>query len=406
MSKIYKYLEHYAESEIQALKDFPTQLSFNNVVVIPAYNESVLFLQRYMASTLSTAANLLILVINQPTSEQHSTSQQQLESAALESGQIIWKKRNLCLIKLNQGQGYLLAIDRFTTGHQINDKQGVGLARKIGADVATALIHNNIIKSPWICSTDADTHLPDNYFTSLDAGPSNVAALLYSFKHIDHQDDISKATLIYEKALRYYVSGLAWAGSHYAFHTIGSTLAVHYNYYAMVRGFPKRSAGEDFYLLNKLAKLAPIHTITQSTLNIEPRISTRVPFGTGPAVEKILQLPSIEDYRYYHPSLFLELKNCLQAMTQLWHYKDQLQSWLALLSPSSQQALTQLNISKLFEHIQNNIKSPEQCINHVHQWFDAFRTLKFFHYQQQQFFPKTPLSQGIKNAPFVIDQSF
>ncbi|MFT5451119.1 MAG: hypothetical protein ACI9N9_000601 [Enterobacterales bacterium] len=400
-SKIYKYLEQYAEKEVQALNSFPSALHLNNAVVIPAYNENAHFLTRYIQSQLSTAANVLILVINQPVSELDSTPQQQLELTALSYGQVVWKNLNLSLIKFNEAQGYLLLIDRFSLNYQIDDKQGVGLARKIGADIATALIHASIIKSPWICSTDADTHLPDNYFSCLDDLTTSSAALIYSFKHLDHHDAISKATLTYEKSLRYYVSGLAWAGSNYAFHTIGSTIALNYNYYAMVRGFPKRSAGEDFYLLNKLAKLAPIETITHSTLYIEPRISSRVPFGTGPAVEKIMLLPTIEDYLYYHPTLFLELKNCLLAMNQLWQYKDQPERWLALLSKSSQQALLQLRISKLFEHIQSNIKTNEQCTVHTHQWFDAFRTLKFFHYQQADFYPQIALTQAITKAMFT-----
>ena len=48
---------------------------------------------------------------------------------------------------------------------------------------------------------------------------------------------------------------MKYARSPYAFHTIGSTMAVSANHYAKVRGFPKREAGEDFYLLNKLAKV-------------------------------------------------------------------------------------------------------------------------------------------------------
>ena len=89
-------------------------------------------------------------------------------------------------------------------------------------------------------------------------------------------------------------------------------------------------------------------------------------------------------------------------MQQLWQYKEQPERWFGLLSVSSQQALSQLRISELFEHIQSNINTPEQCLHHTHQWFDAFRTLKFFHYQQQDFFPQIPLAQAIKKAPFPI----
>ena len=60
-------------------------------------------------------------------------------------------------------------------------------------------------------------------------------------------------------SLRYYVAGMKYARSHLThFHTIGSTMAVRASYYAKVRGFPKREAGEDFYLLNKLAKVGTV----------------------------------------------------------------------------------------------------------------------------------------------------
>ena len=61
--------------------------------------------------------------------------------------------------------------------------------------------------------------------------------------------------------MSYYVAGLAMAGSRYAHHSLGSTIAVHAKTYAAVRGYPKRSAGEDFYLLNKICKLAPVERL-------------------------------------------------------------------------------------------------------------------------------------------------
>ena len=89
--------------------------------------------------------------------------------------------------------------------------------------------------------------------------------------------------------MSYYVAGLAMAGSRYAHHSLGSTIAVHAKTYAAVRGYPKRSAGEDFYLLNKICKLAPVERLAGPALSIEARISARVPFGTGPALRRLLK---------------------------------------------------------------------------------------------------------------------
>ena len=61
-------------------------------------------------------------------------------------------------------------------------------------------------------------------------------------------------------------------------------------HYAQSAGFPKLAAGEDFYLLNKLAKIGkiiPLKIINQP-IYIQARISNRTPFGTGPALDKII----------------------------------------------------------------------------------------------------------------------
>src|SRR5690606_17786041 len=95
------------------------------------------------------------------------------------------------------------------------------------------------------------------------------------------------ALVLYEISLRSYEYGLAYAGSPYAFQTLGSTLALNPAAYAKVRGFPKRLAGEDFYILNKLIKIGPIYLRNDRCLQIKDRPSQRVPFGTGTSVFKI-----------------------------------------------------------------------------------------------------------------------
>jgi len=400
MSSCKKYLQEYAEVEVKSLDTFLSDETYSNCVVIPAYNETKDFLQRFINSSLLNNSVLLILVINQPDSEIDSAMQKNLYNQCKLSGTQLWKNRNLTLIQIRQTQSRILVVDNFNHSYSIKNHQGVGLARKIGADIACTLIDQGIITSPWICSTDADAYLPDNYFSVLENIPEKQAAATYNFSHIENQDALSKATQRYEQALRYYVCGLKWAGSAYAFHTIGSTLAFRYDYYALVRGFPKRAAGEDFYLLNKLAKLGSIWTITDATILIEPRLSDRVPFGTGPAVSAILQLPEINNYHYYDPQLFVELKHCLNAMGRLWEEKKDFASWFDNLSKPVQFALVQLKFNKLTAHILKQVSDKQQCDRHVEQWFDGFRTLKFIHILRDDFYPSIPLSKARKEAPW------
>lgn len=408
MRSINKYLQRYAEAEVTSLSQFPTSFRFSNTLVIPAYQEDDAFFQRLLKSSLSQCPVLYILVINQPDSETDSTLQFNLSQTISSSGKLVWQHLNLSLVQPDKISASILLVDRFSTNQTIDNKQGVGLARKIGSDLATALIHSKQIDCPWICSSDADAHLPDNYFSVLASVVENTSAIIYDFNHTDVKNDLSDATQLYEQALRYYVAGLQWAGSSYGFHTIGSTLCFRYDYYVLVRGFPKRSAGEDFYLLNKLAKLAPVRTLNaatgnNATIKIDARVSHRVPFGTGPAVSKILTLnnPS-QDYLYYDPQLFVELSRSLKALNKLWLYLDDTESWFQTLSEPARYGFEKLPFHKLIKHLQSHGVDKQGCDSQIFQWFDAFRTLKFIHYLQEKYHPPIPLQKAIFNAPFEV----
>ncbi len=403
---IHKYLQIYAEPEVKLLQNFPKDRIYKNVVVIPCFKEKYTFLDRLFSSVLATQKVLLILVINQPDNaslDEDSVAplNQSLVASTQDNGVEQWQNKNLTLIDINNTELSVLLVDRFNKELRVPSAQGVGLARKVGADIATELMTRGQILSPWICSTDADVTLPDNYFSELLDKSENTSALIYEFSHRNSDSAVSKATQRYENALRYYVDGLQWAGSAYAFHTIGSTLAINYTHYCQVRGFPKRAAGEDFYILNKLAKLAPIKTLDETVLLITPRESDRVPFGTGPAVSKIMSFddPTVE-YLYYHPAVFVELKNFLSASSELWEHLEHSDKWCNNLSDKINFALKKLRFDKIVTHIRNNAKNNSQAEKHLFQWFDAFRTLKFIHYLQDEFYPAIPLVRAIDESPF------
>ena len=120
---------------------------------------------------------------------------------------------------------------------------------------------------------------------------------------------------------------MKYARSPYAFHTIGSTMAVNAFHYAKVRGFPRRQAGEDFYLLNKLAKVGAIRQLSEETecesIDIAARLSDRVPFGTGAATGKIMELEDpAREYLFYHPAVFGLLRGWLGSLGTFWQSSD------------------------------------------------------------------------------------
>ncbi|PCJ40930.1 MAG: hypothetical protein COA71_10040 [SAR86 cluster bacterium] len=404
-----KYLQHYAEGEIKFVATLTYQ--WQQVICIPAFDEADTL--PALLNTLSTEHDLLvILVLNSPASNKYPAALERTQKL----GELIKQRfpsqqtitENCQLLQLNKSRSHILLLEKYF----IPDKEGVGLARKIACDIACQLIHDNKVLSPWIYNTDADVTLPTDYFSAhqqLDNDSDNKsAAALLAFKHeANPQDKFQHSLQLYEYSLYYYVEALKWADSPYAFHTIGSTLLLHYNYYALARGFPKRAAGEDFYLLNKLKKIGNIQSLTTPVITLSGRSSTRVPFGTGPAINKIseLNVPD-DDYLFYHPDCFLHLKNWLTLMPHLWQTK-------ALKSLAEDEllfnSLINIGAESAITHALKNSKSQASFTKHMHNWFDAFRTLKLVHSLRDMQLKSINLKrlQNYKTAfPFILKAEY
>ena len=373
-----------------------TNTYFSNVLIIPAYNESSAFLRRLEQTSFIQCEQLLVIVvINQP---------DQLAATTRLNQRLIRYSSDITsnIEKTPHPIHYL------TVYKEIPSKEGVGYARKLGCDIALTLMQEGCIAWGWLHCTDADAALPINYFL-VPKPDDKKSALTYQFKHTFHtafahskmswaQNKIERATVRYEESLQYYEAGLAYAQSPYAYPTIGSCLAINPEYYAQARGFPRRSAGEDFYLLNKLAKLAVI-VKADPTIILKPRASQRVPFGTGPAIQKQY---SSTVYLDYDPAVFQALRTWLQEMPKLYNAIQNTSSTsLSTLIKAqhihienvSYQALFSLDVDKLLSHIQKQAKSCEQALRMSHEWFDAFRTLKFIHFLTNHTYPKKDASE-------------
>ena len=391
------YLDQYAERlDINIESCVKPNTTYHHCIVIPAYNETIDFIERLRKGLLNYGNILVIVVVNQPESEKEYGTNQRLWEQIQSVGEVLLESNNHQLIDLPNNSISTLCINQFRPGKTLPDKQGVGLARKIGCDFACRLASAQHLKTEWIHTTDADTILPHNYLLQTSSGTPTTSALIYPYRHHGTESSITRATVLYEKALNYYVNGLKYAGSPYAFHTLGSCIAVSIKHYAQARGFPKRAGGEDFYLLNKLSKLGTIKSLKECTLKIIARESKRVPFGTGPAVESILQLEQEDkDYLYYNHKVFKELKELLSHFSQLYSNRNNCQQWLATLSEPTQNSLNNLSITKLFEHLNSQNLGKSQWESQLHYWFDGFKTLKFIH-QLETFYPKEALNKAIE----------
>ncbi len=183
------------------------------------------------------------------------------------------------------------------------------------------------------------------------------------------------------------------AGSRYAYSTLGSTLAVHAETYAQVRGFPRRNAGEDFYLLNKVAKVASISQLCSAKITLQARRSDRVPFGTGPALSHICELlkkdPSGQEYLSYAPATFDLLALALIELNRFATNEH------PVSDPTVLGILQQLGWDRVKDQLQRQYSQPRQRQRAVMDWFDALKTLRFVH---QSPIVRQPLLQSLNKS--------
>ncbi len=468
---IAKYLADYAEPEASATTFSLNESLFDIALILPCYDEAVEKVKRILCHNASYRV-LFIVVVNAPDNATYSaikTTQQlyralvsypplpgatlqladpqQVKTDKSQVGKVSWHTVP------NSRQGLLL-VDRVNVA-RIPAKQGVGLARKIGADLALKLFYQGLLVNGWLGSTDADAKLPADYFDtlkSLDQKVPPYAGAVFGFTHVCTDSRLHDAAHLYDLSLRYYVDALAWCGSPYAFATIGSCLAFNLISYAQARGFPKRAGGEDFYLLNKLCKLklttsmepagtpkaVPAIKITSGILSLdkcvialEARESHRVPFGTGPAITKILtQTNPHEDYLFYHPRIFVLLRVWLLTMHRAWPSDAQGSTvdanwWRCLddvvtiiaedspggdftkLTAKEQQVMRgwgeESGWYEALKHCLRQSSGSEAFILQLHTWFDGFRTLKFVHYIRQHLYPSLPAQELLHLSEMLPD---
>ena len=430
---IERYLERYAEPLCHQLPH-PNQLleqtenrviAYDQVLVIPAFDEPVGCLDHVLPSTLQRT--LVIVVVNAAEdsdraaiertqrfwhSFQKGDSDRSIKTASADSATL-----NRYRIIPHNPDTTVLVVDCCTEGHQLPCNQGVGLARKIGGDIALTYMAQSIVNSDWIHYTDADVVLPDDFFpmdlaaylqesASPQTQQDDISVVLYPFRHQPPHHHI----LLYELSLRYYVTELAAARSPYAFHTIGSLMCVNGLHYAKVRGFPKRKAAEDFYMLNKLAKTGAIVQIHEPIVQLDSRLSHRVPFGTGAMMTKLAQA---DEFLFYHPAVFQHLREWMECIEALWppiyEEKDSspcpsiksrgwLQTWF-LESPWQGacwlDCLVDMGLEKTLKQAYRQNRDRQHFRFYMWTWFDAFRTLKFVHYLRDKHYPSLAVEEWV-----------
>lgn len=274
---------------------------------------------------------------------------------------------------------------------------GAGTARKAGMD--EAVFRFNLLNKPGgiIVSLDADTLVEPGYLVEIEKffneNPSFAGATL-KFEHQKQGlgEKHLEGVVLYEKYMYYYKMAMGFTGYPYPMFTVGSAFAVTAGAYVKRGGMNRRQAGEDFYFLQNLVQVGEVGEILSTTVHPSSRLSARVPFGTGPVLQK--WMTGEEDLRYsYNFKAFADLKLFFDRIDALFKISEH--DYLNLLSDIPQpvaEFLTADDFFSLLEELNRNCSGKTSFQKRFFHKFNAFKILQYLNFTHQHFYEKALLN--------------
>ncbi|HKZ17320.1 MAG TPA: glycosyltransferase family A protein [Geobacteraceae bacterium] len=370
--------------------------NFIGAVVIPSLAES----DSLFATLLSLAQNppdllsrfLVLVVVNH-----------RADSPREDKDDNILTLRRLSENAVSLAPMRLAWVDAASAGRELPAKGGgVGLARKIGFDLALSLLAFER-SDPLLIALDADTLVRPDYLPSL-VSHFQMAAAGGAVIPFCHQGGSSprhdRAIRRYELFLRSYVLGLSRADSPYAFHTVGSAMACTAGAYVMAGGMNSRVAGEDFYFLQQLHRTSGVAPVEGTVVYPSARASRRVPFGTGRSIGRLL---SDEEgaVLFYHPECFRILGEWLALVTdRADNGGEEIHLGSMEISRHLHEYLCGVRFPDVWEKLRNTCPDRSKLLTAFHGWFDGLKTMKLIHHLSTEGFPR---SQPEEAVPRLFD---
>jgi len=300
----------------------------------------------------------------------------------------------------------------------IKKEAGVGMARKILMDEAVRRF--NMLERPGgiIASMDADAIVQSNYLEALvqhfqrsdsagriiaSSGPDGCAVRFEhplvggpgnSFSDEEFSPEIYRAITQYELHLRYYLQSVRITGYPYAYHMVGSAFAVRSDIYCMEGGMNRRTGGEDFYFIQKVAQRGHFSQCNSTCVVPSPRPSDRVPFGTGPVVSKLMKSEDV--LKTYNSRPFVMLKRLFEGIINTGNLNEKTPEPLKSF-------LVEQQFDAALEEIRSNSASSEAFRKRFWRWFNMFRILKFIHFARERGYPDVPVGEAASELLRMID---
>lgn len=377
--------------------DPPSESLFAGAVVIPSLAESA-NLQLTLKSLSDNPPHLLdqfliMVVVNQ---RSDACDAQKRDNQATLTMLPEWKRQyrleNLCWV------------DAASAGCELPQRQGVGLARKIGLDLVLPLLDFGK-DDPLLVCLDADTLVQPDYLQAItdhfSGTPVGGASIPYSHRRAaDPEGQV--AIDRYELFLRAYVLGLQQAASPYAFHTVGSAMACRASAYVAAGGMNRRLAGEDFYFLQQLHKTSGVAGLKGTIVHPSPRSSQRVPFGTGRAVGDMLA-EGEKRLLFYQPAVFTILGEWLACLNgSLGADGSLLLERSGCISPVLREFLEQAGFREAWDGLRKHNQGEAKLLAAFHGWFDAFRTMRLIHLLSDHGYPRVSPEEAV---PPLLERS-
>ena len=391
MKIISDYLENRTLGNI-LFEDIPAK-DTGIIIIIPAFDEpGIIFTLDSLHACKKPPCNIEILVlVNAPS---RATEAQVLQNTISCEEMAGWKNEN------KEDSVNLLY---HNAGIRQEKQWGVGMARKTLMD--EALRRFSLINNPGgvIASLDADCLVADDYllelYNRLYCSEKHKACSIY-FEHPlegDLKPELYEAIAGYELHLRYYYQGLKYTGFPRVFQTIGSAIAVKAEHYARAGGMNKRQGAEDFYFIQKVLPAGGYFYLNTTTVIPSPRISGRVPFGTGPMMAKMTGGDDLYLYTY-NPSAFDYLKMLFDNIDLLYEDRPGLsESFFDQLHVSMRHFLENNDWQVKIREIRNNTSSPVSFKKRFYNWFNMFRIVKYLNFiHSNDYLEKIPVEKAAK----------
>lgn len=392
-SIINRYLEKSVHYPI--LLDKAVSPDLNMIVVIPCFNEENLLttLSSLLKCSLPKSGVEVLVVINdgeQVTNAIRNHNDQTYQEM------IAWAEKN------NSTQ---LSFHAIRITNMPRKFAGVGLARKIGMDEAVRRFSSIDNKNGIIVCLDADSQVESNYLSTISAHFLSIPETKACAIHYEHpltgdfNQNIYESISQYELHLRYFIEQQKKINLPFAYQTVGSSMAVRLEAYCSVGGMNRRKAGEDFYFFHKFVKLGKVTELYSTKVIPSPRISDRVPFGTGKAVGDMMDKPI---FLTYHPQSFSELQPFLDRIKTSYFSGSILE--LKGLHKQLICFFEGVNVYKKWEEIEKNTKDWNSFHKRFFHWFDAFLFMKYLHHMRDGAFSNLPILEAVRMSYPEIEE--